>query len=246
MPYSQPPSSAERALAVAVILCAGQGTRMRAGRNKVLLTLGGEPLVLRTIAAFGRTDAIDEIVLVAHPHEVDALRALVAGPALARVRDVIAGGATRHQSEARALDQLRPRIASGEIGVVAIHDGARPLVAPADIAALVAAARAQGGALLGAPVGPRTQLARLAADGAITALLPGVDLWRAQTPQAFAARDLLAAFDAARDAGFEGTDTAATYERLGHPVALVAGAPANLKVTTPADLLRAERLLRSD
>ena len=230
--------------AVAVVLCAGQGSRMRADRNKVFLPLGGRPLLVTTVEAFGRTAAIDEILLVAHPTEVEHVRETVsAALGLPRVSAVLAGGTTRHQSEERALEALRPRIGSGAVGVVLIHDGARPLVTPDEIAALVIAARAQGGAMLGTPVNASEILARLAPDGTVAALLPAGGLWRAQTPQAFAARELLASYDAARAAGFEGTDTAASYARMGHSVAMVAGSPANLKVTTPDDLLRAEALL---
>lgn len=229
--------------AVAVILCAGQGSRMRADRNKVFLPLAGRPLLVWTVEAFARAPAVDEIVLVAHSAEVEHVREVVAGYALPHVLDVIAGGATRHQSEARALEALRVRIASGAVGVVLIHDGARPLVTPEEIAAVAGAARTHGGAMLGTPAEAGETLARLAPNGAVDALLPAGDLWRAQTPQAFAARELLAAYDAAREAGFEGTDTAASYERMGHAVAMVPGSPANLKVTTPDDLLRAEALL---
>ena len=84
---------------VAIILCAGQGTRMGAGQNKVFLPLLGKPLLVYTIEAFQRAGAIDEIVLVAHPSEVDYCREeIVRRYALSGVRDVLAGGATRHQS----------------------------------------------------------------------------------------------------------------------------------------------------
>jgi 2-C-methyl-D-erythritol 4-phosphate cytidylyltransferase len=230
---------------VAVILCAGQGTRMRADRNKVFMPLAGRPLLVTTVEAFAQSPAIDEILLVAHPAEVEHVRAaVVAAYGLPRVSGVIAGGATRHQSEEQALEALRPRILSGAVGIVLIHDGARPLVTPEEIAAVTAAARAQGGAMLGTPVAGSEALARLAADATVLALLPAADLWHAQTPQAFAARELLAAYDAAHETGFEGTDTAATYERLGHAVAMVPGSPDNLKVTTPDDLICAEVLLR--
>lgn len=232
--------------AVVVILCAGQGSRMRADRNKVLLPLGGRPALVWTVESFARTLAVDDILLVAHPDEVEHVReAVVAKYGLPRVLDVIPGGTTRHQSEERALEALRPRIESGAVGVVLIHDGARPLVTPEEIERVVVAARTHGGAMLGTPVGAQETLARLAPGGVVTALLPTDDLWRAQTPQAFAARELLAAYDAAREAGFEGTDTAASYERMGHAVAMVPGSPDNLKVTMPEDLLRAEVLLAS-
>lgn len=229
--------------AVAVILCAGQGSRMRSDRNKVLLPLAGRPLLVWTVEAFARTPAVDDILLVAHPAEVEHVREVISAYELAGVSDVIAGGVTRHQSEARALEALRPRIVSGEVGVALIHDGARPLIKPEEIAALVAAASAHGGAILGTPIDANETLARLTPDGTVGELLPTGDLWRAQTPQAFAARELLAAYDAAYQSGFEGTDTAATYQRLGRAVEMVAGSPDNLKVTTPDDLLRAEALL---
>ncbi|HEU5439763.1 MAG TPA: 2-C-methyl-D-erythritol 4-phosphate cytidylyltransferase [Ktedonobacterales bacterium] len=237
-------SQASAPRAVAVILCAGSGSRMRADRNKVFLSLAGRPLLAHTLAAFTRATAVDELLLVAQADEVAQVRALAAEQVAARLLDVIAGGATRHQSEQRALAALRPRIMSGEIGVVLIHDGARPLVTAAEIDALAAAARAHGGALLGTPLAPNERLVRLAPDGTLAALVPAAGLWRAQTPQAFEARALLDAYDQAQREAFEGTDTAASFERSGHRVVIVAGSPDNVKVTTPDDLLRAEALLR--
>ncbi|MGZ3583151.1 MAG: IspD/TarI family cytidylyltransferase, partial [Ktedonobacterales bacterium] len=80
--------------------------------------------------------------------------------------------------------------------------------------------------------------------GMIVAIQTGNGLWRAQTPQAFDAHALLVAYDLARVDGFEGTDTASSYERLGRAVRMVEGHPTNFKVTTPDDLVRAEALLR--
>lgn len=226
---------------IAAILCAGQGTRMGAGRNKVFLPLAGKPLLVHTIAAFTQARAVDEIVLVAHPLELDFVRSeIVDRYGLQRVTAIIAGGQTRHQSEDNVLTYLRERINAGELDVVLIHDGARPFIAPAAIDALVEAARTHGGVLLASPVGARESLARVAEDGRIRQVLDPADLWRAQTPQAFSARTLLAVYDQTRDAGFEGTDTAASFERAGHAVAVVAGSAANFKVTTPTDLLAAE------
>src|SRR5215831_15253310 len=101
---------------VAVILCAGQGTRMRADRNKVLLPLLGRPLIAHTLAAFESASSVDEILLVAHPDEVAYFaREMVPGAGASKVGGVIAGGATRHQSEYCALEALRDRITTGEI-----------------------------------------------------------------------------------------------------------------------------------
>jgi 2-C-methyl-D-erythritol 4-phosphate cytidylyltransferase len=231
-------------IAVAVVLCAGQGRRMGAAGNKVFLPLAGAPLLVHTLAAFECAATVNEVVLVAHPAEVAYVRAEIVGcHPLAKVTDVIAGGATRHQSEEHALAALRPRIEAGAVGIVLVHDGVRPCVRPDDIDTLVRVARAYDGALLGTPVGAGEVIARIAAGGTLDTTYPTGDLWRAQTPQAFAAHALLAAYDRARRDGFDGTDTAASYERLGRPVRMVRGHADNIKVTTPEDLIRAAAIL---
>jgi 2-C-methyl-D-erythritol 4-phosphate cytidylyltransferase len=243
---AQPANGAQQV--IAVILCAGQGTRMGAAQNKVFLPLAGKPLLLHTIEAFQRARSVNGIVLVAHPREVDYCRDEIVAryhlDHLANVLAVVAGGATRHQSEECALSYLRPRIEGGEVGIVLFHDGARPFVTPDEIERLIQAARESGGALLGTRVETHEVIARLGADGAVSDILPSGDLWRAQTPQAFAALTLLEAYDLARGDGFEGTDTASSYERLGHAVRMVEGSRDNIKVTTPDDLLRGEAILR--
>ena len=230
---------------VAVVLSAGQGSRMGAMQNKVFLPLAGKPLLAYTIEAFSRAREVDEVVLVAHPREVESCRCeIVERYGFADVTAVVAGGASRHQSEERALDALRGRIEAGAIDVVLIHDGARPFVEPEDIDALVSVARRDGGALLGTRLEGHEVIASRDANGMLTAVQPTCGLWRAQTPQAFDACTLLAAYDRARAERFEGTDTASSYERLGRAVRMVEGHPTNFKVTTPDDLVRAEALLR--
>jgi 2-C-methyl-D-erythritol 4-phosphate cytidylyltransferase len=238
-------SGASEPRTVAVVLCAGQGTRMGAAQNKVYLPVAGKPLLLYALEAFALATEVDEVLLVAHPAEVAYCeQEIVQRYAPAKVTGVLAGGVTRHQSEQQALEALRARITADEIDVVLIHDGARPFVTPQEIDAVAQAARSDGGALLGTPVGADEVVAQIGEDGSVEAILPYAELWRAQTPQAFAAPPLLAAYDQARTDGFEGTDTAAVYERLGRTVRTVAGSPNNFKVTTPEDLLRAESWVR--
>lgn len=239
------PTDGMTAATVAVVLCAGQGTRMRAAQNKVFLPLRGKPLLVHTLEAFAGAREVDEVLLVAHPDEVAYCEnEIVRRFELSSVLGVIAGGASRHQSEQRALDALRPRIVAGAIDVVLIHDGARPFVPPEEVDALIRAARECGGALLATPVERDEAIVRVGGNDCAFEALPPAELWRAQTPQAFDARTLLAAYDRAGHEGFEGTDTAASYERAGHRVCVVAGSGENLKVTTPQDLVRAERILR--
>lgn len=231
---------------VAVILCAGQGTRMGAGENKVFLSLAGRPVLLWSLAAFERAAVVDEILLVAHPNEVERVRALANSAARGKLAAVIAGGATRSRSESRALDWLRPRINAGAVSQVMFHDGARPLIMPEEIERLSAAARdlaSPGGALLAATVDAGEEIGEVAPDGLLALIFAPAELARAQTPQAFDAALLLAAYDRAAADGFDGTDTASTVERLGAPVVIVTGSTENIKLTTPSDLARAEVII---
>ena len=148
------------------------------------------------------------------------------------------GGATRHGSELSALRLLAPRIESGEVDVVAIHDAARPLASPALWAQVVAAAREHGGSL------PARPAPGVVAAADLTGAPTGAEWVTVQTPQAFRAAPLLAAHLAAERDGFEGTDTAAcvaAYTDL--RVVAVPGEAGNLKVTYADDLPLAERLL---
>jgi 2-C-methyl-D-erythritol 4-phosphate cytidylyltransferase len=232
---------------IAVVLCAGQGTRMHASQNKVFLPLRGKPMILYSIEALQQAQLVTSILLVAHPSEVALCQSeIVERYGTAGVMAVIPGGATRHQSEERALTYLRSRIEGEESGganIVLIHDGARPLVTPDEIDQVIQAAHEFGGALLGTRVEPWERIGRLQTNGTIGAILPSSPLWRAQTPQAFQARALLSAYDQAHDSGFEGTDTASSYERLGYPVYMVEGSRDNIKITTRTDLLSAATLL---
>ncbi|HEV2237576.1 MAG TPA: 2-C-methyl-D-erythritol 4-phosphate cytidylyltransferase, partial [Ktedonobacterales bacterium] len=152
---------------IAVVLAAGQGARMGAAGNKVFLPLAGKPILAHSLAVFERVAAVDETLLVAHASELAQCHALVERYALGKVRAIIAGGATRHASEACALDALRARITGGAVGMVLIHDAARPLVRPAEVARLVTDARRVGGALLAAPALADESFVLAEADGAV-------------------------------------------------------------------------------
>lgn len=230
---------------VAVVLCAGQGARMGAGENKVFLALHGEPLLAYSTRALVAAPSVDELLFVAHPDEIERVRSEIAQVyALEKMRGVVAGGATRHHSEERALAELRPDIEAGLVDILLIHDAARPFVRPMDVDALVTAARQFGAALLAAPVRDDEVIAQVGPDGGLSGALGPQNLFRAQTPQAFNARLLLAAYDRARVDGFSGTDTASSVERMGAAIHVVQGPLSNFKVTTPKDLLRADARLR--
>jgi 2-C-methyl-D-erythritol 4-phosphate cytidylyltransferase len=226
--------------AAAVILAAGSGSRLGATVddqpvNKVLLPLLGVPILARSVRTVLDVEGVHRIVLVVRPEDRDAVSEAVAPHLGAHDLWMVDGGDQRHDSEWQALRVLASEIDDGEIDVVAIHDGARPLAAPELWRAAIDAAAEHGGAI---PVVEVPPLSRK--DGSLApAGLVGV-----QTPQAFRSRDLLAAYRRADADGFAGTDTATCLERYADvTIAGVASSSANLKVTFPEDIGLAEALL---
>lgn len=216
-----------------VILAAGSGARVGAEVNKVLLPLEGTPVVAWSVRDALETPGVGRVLLVVRAGEQEEVARVLADAGVADGRiEYAVGGSTRHGSEWNALQVLAPAIDAGEVDVVAIHDAARPRAGVALFVAVIAAARRQGGAV---PVVDLVDVTRR--DGS-----SGPErLAAVQTPQAFIARRLLAAYAASEGDGFVGTDTASCLERYAPdlPVAAVPGDPANLKITFARDFVRA-------
>ncbi len=228
--------------AAAVVLAGGSGTRVGAGLNKVYLPLAGRRVVTWSFTWSGQVSDIGRFVLVVRPEDAHVAARTLRREAPDLTVDLVVGGGTRHESEEAALHHLAPAIDDGEVDVVAVHDGARPLAGPALWRSVVRTAALVGGAV---PALPAVGVLPVGDDGR-PARPRGqtLGLTRVQTPQAFRAEELLAAYDAARAAGCQGTDTSYTAESFsGLTVQAVAGSRTNLKVTYPHDLVLAERLL---
>ncbi|WP_432851416.1 IspD/TarI family cytidylyltransferase [Amycolatopsis sp. CA-161197] len=223
--------------AAGVVLASGAGTRVGAALNKVYLPMAGRRVVAWSLAAFAAVPEVGVLVLVIREQDAElAEEVLAAHPGQV---EVVTGGATRQGSELNALRHLAPRIESGAVDAVLIHDAARPLATPALIGDVLARTREYGGAVPGLAA---DDVVSMAADGSVAARLPGAI--RVQTPQGFRAEPLLAAYEQAETEGFLGTDTASCMERFSAlPVHWVPGGAENLKITYPHDLAVAERLL---
>ncbi len=219
------------------MLAAGDGRRAGHDTNKVLLPLAGRRVYTWAIRWARELPAISRTVLVIREQD----RATIESTLAREVEDpevvIVTGGDSRHGSEWAALQVLAPAIESGEVDVVVIHDAARPLASTALFDRVIACGLEQGGAI---PALTQDNLTAVDAGDA----LPQVDVVAVQTPQAFAARPLLAAYTEADRDGFVGTDTASCMERYTDvPVHCVAGDARNVKITFPEDLFLAERLL---
>ena len=231
---------------VAVILGAGQGTRMGYRVNKVFLPLNGKPIIMYAVETFEHCHAIDEMMLVVAAGEEEQMMKLARHAQCSKVSQVIHGGPSRHESEQCALEVLRPRIEGGAVEIVLIHDGARPFVPVEKVEQVIARARESDGAILAAPLQEEERIAQVSSEHYIQGSFEGQQVWKAQTPQAFRASLLLKAYDQAKRDLFSGTDTAASVERIGGHIVIVESDASNLKITTAHDLFLAERLSRGN
>ncbi|MDQ0272550.1 2-C-methyl-D-erythritol 4-phosphate cytidylyltransferase [Cytobacillus purgationiresistens] len=218
-----------------IIPAAGQGKRMGAGKNKLLLPLKGIPVLVHTLQVFENDPSCGGIYLAINPLDEAGLTDLMKEHRLTKVAGLIHGGKERQQSVYNAVKQL-----SGE-GVVLVHDGARPFLDRDQIGALVAAAENGASAILAVPVKDTVKKAR---DGIVTETIERSSLWAVQTPQAFRLPLLREAHRRAEEDAFIGTDDASLVERLQADVTIVEGHYDNIKLTTPEDLYFAEAIIK--
>ncbi|MDH3293470.1 MAG: 2-C-methyl-D-erythritol 4-phosphate cytidylyltransferase [Acidimicrobiia bacterium] len=220
-----------------VLLAGGMGSRMETGVNKVFLEVGGRSIIDFSLETASACDLVTEVVLVIRPDDVDRVHRLTLQRPDGRPPRIVFGGATRHASERAGVGALRADIEAGELDVVAVHDGARPFLSLDLLNRAIIQAATAGSAVPGRPVDNLLYLTDKEAF-----VDPGRYQW-VQTPQVFAARTLLAAHDAAAEAGFEGVDTAEVVQAFSRqPIEIVAGDPANIKVTYQRDLSSAASL----
>ena len=216
----------------AVIVAAGSASRM-GGIDKVMAPLGGEPMIVRTVRTFQSSDAIREIVIVTREDLLVPIMDLCHG--FDKVRAVIVGGNSRDESVRKGLAAL-----SAKTKLVAVQDGARPLVTWQVIDRAVRAANSYGAAAPAVAVKDTIKVVR----GGIVAATPDRSALRAvQTPQVFDIDLLTGALARAKQDGAAITDDCSAVERLGMSVKIVEGDERNIKVTTPMDLKIAEMLL---
>ena len=212
---------------------AGSGLRM-GGVRKAFLELAGEPTLRHALRPFLADNRVVAVAVALTPEDASSPPPWLLDLA-PRVR-VVAGGSTRSQSVRSAIAALPE-----DLDAIAVHDAARPLVTPGVVAACIDLALQGFGAVAGCPA--VDTLKRIDEGGHVLDTPDRSRFWHAQTPQAFPARVLRAAY---ADAGAEGTDDSALVERAGSGVRvqMVDAGPSNLKVTRPEDVRLAEAILR--
>ena len=220
----------------AVIVAAGSARRME-GIDKVLAPLGEMPVLVHTLYAFQDCPQVGEIVVVTREDLLVEVSRLCQDYSLNKVRKVIVGGAERIHSVQAGLRETDP-----EAELIAIHDGARPLVTGEVIQEAIAAAGKSGAA---APCVPVVDTIKRWEDGLGVETVDRSSLRAVQTPQVFEAGLIRAATQKALEDGELLTDDCGAVERLGKKVTLTRGSRENLKITTPLDLVLGEAILNA-
>jgi 2-C-methyl-D-erythritol 4-phosphate cytidylyltransferase/2-C-methyl-D-erythritol 2,4-cyclodiphosphate synthase len=211
----------------ALLMAAGRGSRFGGETPKQFLPLAGRPVLRHAAEAVLRDGLVTDLQPVCAPEDMPEVARLLEGlPA----RPPAAGGATRQASVLAGLLALEPDPPEA----VLVHDGARPVVPPGTVPALLAALREAPGAI---PAQPVSDTLKRGEAGRVAGTVPRAGLFRAQTPQAFRYTVLLAAH---RAATAEATDDAQLLEQAGQAVVLVPGHESNVKITWPEDLARVE------
>ena len=222
---------------VAIIAAAGTGTRMASARPKQFLELAGIPIIIHTLKAFERCEAIQEIILVLSADEVPAFVSLAEQYAVTKITAVVPGGSTRAESVRQGL------LAAGDSKpeIVAVHDGARPFVTPEEISRTVDAAKLEGAAILvSAPLDTMKEVR----NGAVVRTVKRDDLRNALTPQCFRYELLRQAYEGTDVSDPALTDESVLVERLGAKIVTVEGSRRNIKITRQEDLAIGEAILR--
>lgn len=230
----EPLADKRQATFAAILVAAGNSTRMGGSVSKLLLPLAGEPVLAHTLRAFDACKRLDRVVIVAREEDRESFI-----PLLVRFCHkpycLVCGGKTRQESVINGIE------AAGEADYYVIHDGARPLITPERIDDVCEDAVRWGAATLAVPVKDTCKLAD--ENGFVTATPDRSALWAVQTPQVFESNLYRAALEKSRAAGLDFTDDCQLIEYAGGNVHLCRGGYENMKITTPEDLIQAQALL---
>jgi 2-C-methyl-D-erythritol 4-phosphate cytidylyltransferase len=220
----------------AIVVAGGEGSRLGADRPKAFVRLAGRPLLAYAIDLLDDHPAVDRVVLVVPAEWEEQATFLADQLAAGKVVAAVRGGDTRALSVAAGLAEV-----PGDAGAVLVHDAARPFASAGLVDRLLEALAGHDGAV---PCVPVTDTVKRVRDGRVVETPARAEMHAVQTPQAFRAEALRAAFAPPPAEWREATDCASMVEAAGFAVAAVDGDPGNVKVTTADDLARAEERLR--
>lgn len=219
-----------------VIVAAGSSERM--GCDKMLMTLGAKPVIIRTLMAFQQSPVVEDIVVVTRPEKIMGLADMIRLYDIRKVTQVISGGATRMESALAGVSAVRK-----DARLIAIHDGARPLVTQELIRRVVEAANEYMAAVPAVPC--VDTLKQADKNGVISGAVDRDSVVRVQTPQVFDADIIKGALTRAVEKNLPLTDDCSAMEMMGVKTHVVEGDFENIKLTEPLDTVLAEAILKN-
>ncbi len=237
LPFLKKIRENRRPRCTALVAAAGSSSRM-GGVNKLLQLLDGVPVLVRTLTALQLARQVDEIIVAAREEDLVEISQLCHTYGITKCTKVVRGGESRAHSVLLAALEASP-----ETELLAVQDGARPLVTPELVDCVIAAAARCGAAAPAVPV--KDTIKSVREGGAVEQTLDRSGLRAVQTPQVFEADLLKAALQSAVEQNLSITDDCSAVERLGKVVFLVEGEEENLKITTPTDLILAEAIIQA-
>jgi len=220
----------------AIVVAAGEGSRFKSKISKPLVTLNNKPVIIYSLEALSSLPQVKEIIIVANNNNYLEIIRKVRQHRIKKISKVVRGGARRQDSVYNGLKAV-----DSSLGLVLIHDAARPFMDKALIGAVIKQAALSGAAIAAVPVKATVKETRARASHVVRRTLNRDLLWEAQTPQVFDRRLILKAYN--KFNRLDVTDDAALFEKLGRRVKIVMGSYKNIKITTPEDLIIAKRLL---
>ena len=227
-------------LLTVIVPAAGAGRRMGLGKNKAFITIGGVPLLILCMKMLAETGMVRRVVVVTRAAEIQETEMMLRKHQACSFPgidwEVTAGGKERQDSVAIGLAQV-----TDTEGYVAVHDGARPFAGPDIFARTFAKAKECGAAIAAVPLKDTVKV--VDARGVVLSTPDRSSLCAVQTPQIFEVNLLRKAYEFMKEHSFAVTDDASLIEALGYPVAIAEGSYENIKVTTPEDILLAEKIL---
>ncbi|KAE8789946.1 2-C-methyl-D-erythritol 4-phosphate cytidylyltransferase, chloroplastic-like [Hordeum vulgare] len=223
----------ERSVSV-ILLSGGQGKRMGANMPKQYLPLLGVPIALHSLKTFCAMKEVKEVVVVCDPSYKNVFEGSAEN--LQIPIKFTTPGKERQDSVFNGLQEI-----NGDSELVCVHDSARPLVSSEDVKKVLEDAAVHGAAVLGVPV--KATIKEANSDSFVVKTLDRKTLWEMQTPQVMKPNLLRDGFELVKRDGLEVTDDVSIVEYLKHPVYITEGSYTNIKVTTPDDMLLAERLM---
>lgn len=226
----------------AIVVAAGEGSRLKSRIPKPLVKIDSEPLIIYSLRVLSRHPLVKEIIVVANPLNYPDIAKIIGQYKISKIRDMVLGGSRRQDSVYNGLTAIRP-----QTDLVLVHDGARPFIDAKIVSLLIKAAKLYGAAIVGVPVAatikevykPQPVVRKKVL---VKKTLNRESLWEIQTPQVFKKDLILTAYKKFKN--LKVTDDAMLVEKMGKKVSIVLGSAHNIKITTPEDLIIAKAILK--